>query len=1222
MGTHKGIPTPRLIPGNLENSKNYLRVFERKFDRTKKFKLGLRKHRLKHLSNLIFCFKSGGLINAFFVEESFVIAQKVDTHLIKFYSTKMLVLHASLLMDSYEERTTLVQAFKKTHPYNSFGAFLDRDFKTRALKLVKFAERQVKRLTKKLKKSGFDTSNLELNENDSFELDEMKREFLNWELERSRFKVKKTVILTHSFNIKHAHPLLDPAFRLEISDINEKGTVFLEEQLRAFLSPECTSTVFVVEFNRIRLSQHFNYVKNLVDQSIDDQIAKVAQGSLFKQIILVFSKPMLSGLEEKTNVRDVDYFKDKWEYQVIDSLEESHYDSNIEYLFSTSRQIVQRMVLGFSDLTNRLFFKSLEELNIDSNCERYIREALIPVLSRQAEAKKRRQIEEENNKNQDEEQEQDEDKEQEQEKELDLEAQMKMLDYLDSFVRPKPTPPISPIEEIHSIVMQKSKGRSIPSWRETLFQNTLIYENYFSIEDVVVFLMIKDYRFELSRVVRVLIHHASIGTLLTLENLPLACRSNVRNFFVREMKRRLSKEEELGKELKTPGNFERRRFLVPFFIEGSKDFKTVFGKKIDSIRRSRRQIYKSGDHRGKYEQHLEEMMMKLDKKWPFLKVLGDAELLETPEMLKMLFRDFFVQKFYHEESFRDFESRDDYSQKKEEEAKEKEKQKAKEENQKKEKRKLKEISEKEDRSENSRYSEIENENSNSDEEENDDEFDYDNDRTNLNKMSMINFKNYDANDDTKQKKRPAQTVIKKEPSVNEEDSESRRDAAKPFMVELCERVGEMLFQHIEKSNQNDPLGRNQKIFKGLVLYVSMLNLTTDYERLRVLDEATRHVRFEGAFGVVVAAELAKYIAQPEELFLGLKLIVIIIISLFNHLHLIFYSARVFELQGLLRRLTKVHQEFLKDRSLRRIIEEMGVTIKVKNIAFKLETLSVLASIYKKGFGYVHENQFRQLCSAFWQSDHPARLFCEDLAQVQEELKKFGITDLNPTQKGFRANGSIDLFGETESLTGARVKPLRAFKSKIHVKKDSDDEDAKDEEDIMDMRESSLQYNSLAERMLFLGLELGMAKHVIFQRMNFLFFKIFILGVLNYELDYQEEEMVSQKTPGDMLFRVFVELSENKIDLASFIIQKVKGTKSCYRQILSWSKLKSGEGFMTVLVDKLTQNQIVTLGEEKGQILKYVERDLLKQSEVEVLKVCLGERFTGNAKRIEFYIILI
>jgi hypothetical protein len=182
----------------------------------------------------------------------------------------------------------------------------------------------------------------------------------------------KSVILTFS---KYTQLTLN-AMEFLISDIEDKGSQYLKSKLWNFFQSEDDPSNLIVHFNTPNSVDHFMFLshqmENWLTEFQNENLDILGQ----KHILFIFYKP--STIE----LKDIDFTKSDWSYQVIEDLQNSHYKSNMQYLGYSTKDVLDSLQ---NEDPNRfmknMFFKSLERLEFNRHCQDIVKNQLIPVLS-------------------------------------------------------------------------------------------------------------------------------------------------------------------------------------------------------------------------------------------------------------------------------------------------------------------------------------------------------------------------------------------------------------------------------------------------------------------------------------------------------------------------------------------------------------------------------------------------------------------------------------------------------------------------------------------------------------------------------------------------------------------------------------------------------------------------------------------------------------------------
>ena len=325
------------------------------------------KTRLKdNISNLVFCYKNGGLVHSIGLKSNVANSNDFEREMIKFYSMKMLIIHCLLLKDDGDGTERIKKIFLKSHSYESLEAFVMRDKKKEIVDNKMMFQKAIKKLKKIFKENEIKSLDID-EENDSKKVKGFKKQMKELQTKMNKSNINRSIVLTHSQTKKRNFSELNE-INYGINEINQNGITALEEALISFLSPKHRSQLFVIEINDSEKVDLVEYLKNVVDNSIENFYSKdlTSKKTLKnKEILIIYFKPLMFEINKDTNLYDIEYFDDNWNYQVIDDLQNSSYQQNMLYISETSQDIYTRLRTGnCSDLLTKMFMDSIKDMEV------------------------------------------------------------------------------------------------------------------------------------------------------------------------------------------------------------------------------------------------------------------------------------------------------------------------------------------------------------------------------------------------------------------------------------------------------------------------------------------------------------------------------------------------------------------------------------------------------------------------------------------------------------------------------------------------------------------------------------------------------------------------------------------------------------------------------------------------------------------------------------------
>lgn len=498
-------------PENMEKSTQFMYDFEAIFDFDKTVNKGFKAQKKQRISNLVFCYKGGGLVHSLGLSPDVSNSDDFQQRLVRFYSIKMLMLHCFLLKDDQDSIEQLKQQFIESHPFESLADFVNRpksDQKTRdRLKFVK----NIKRLTRQLRQLGVDQMELD-EEGDEREVKQLKKELKEQEVSLRKANVTRSIVMTNSLAKKTRFEQLGEA-SFGINEIDQNGTDWLEEELRAFLNKGDEAKLFVVEVNDSRKAHLVEYIKRVIDNVVEGHFSmsrklREAPGQrgdakpqvVDKEVVIIFFKPLIFEINKDTSVFDIEYFDDNWRYQVIDNLEGSFYNKNLIYLTESSEEIFLRIRNGqCSDLLTTLFMEAVKDMEVRTNFEDFLKNHILPTLHRQIELLA-----------------------QNEQSGLKLSQEIIQLSVLDDTTQPQTTR-LKIIRLLGNKIFAEIDTKAIVDWREQMFEDQFTFENVVSIQECVIRICRSEFARKLKFMLKHVVQHFGISSVLTIQNLPQDC---------------------------------------------------------------------------------------------------------------------------------------------------------------------------------------------------------------------------------------------------------------------------------------------------------------------------------------------------------------------------------------------------------------------------------------------------------------------------------------------------------------------------------------------------------------------------------------------------------------------------------------------------------------------------------------------------------------------------
>lgn len=437
---------------------------------------------------------------------------------------------------------------------------------------------------------------------------------------------------------------------------------------------------------------------------------------------------------------------------------------------------------------------------------------------------------------------------------------------------------------------------------------------------------------------------------------------------------------------------------------------------------------------------------------------------------------------------------------------------------------------------------------------------------------------------------------------------------KPFLIFFFETYARSKFKRLNGIKLEEGIKRH------LCYFASMVEMHSDI--LGVLFRTTRHIRFKSEFGERVIFELEDSHLSPEELFMNQQLINILVHKLFENLGEAIKAISLNKMQKFFTLIMDLYKLMKPNKIFRSYMKMQNSWDKFKNFKEKLNLLITLSSFINKNYKFFSKKQLQVLYSMVWEADDLGIIFFQNVAQLRtsnEVMIKIDEKEKEWDELKVSKN-LLDLFMDEEGGGGggANLKNLvEDYMSQGQVKNKSDEAIENElRKQRKQIRKSSRQYSSIAERFILLAVLTQTDQDPNFQEMLQFFFcgfvntilekKLFLTHQSNFsreERDEISEDDIKGESQIINLFRMFLGLSRNMLRMINYIIEEVKENKSQYRQMLGYLHSLKNHKFITVMIDKLTKTEIERLKEDEGvnPVLKYIQKDQIKKSEVTIIK---------------------
>jgi hypothetical protein len=246
-------------------------------------------------------------------------------------------------------------------------------------------------------------------------IEDLRKKLLDLQFQLRKISISRSIVMTNYqtcirrfLDSKEPQRILIKdlkGLKLEINEIEEKGSRFLGESVKNFLQNKNDSKLLVIEIKDYCKAGLLEYLKSVIDDSIESFYRMQMEPSKCpentqdinkqfvwverplkddKEIIIIFYKPLKFKVNKDTEVFDIEYFNDHWNYQVIDDLGNSCYQENVRYIEEASQTIFSKMKSGeYTDLFTKMFIKSIKDTEVNPNFAGYLKKIILPTLEKQ-----------------------------------------------------------------------------------------------------------------------------------------------------------------------------------------------------------------------------------------------------------------------------------------------------------------------------------------------------------------------------------------------------------------------------------------------------------------------------------------------------------------------------------------------------------------------------------------------------------------------------------------------------------------------------------------------------------------------------------------------------------------------------------------------------------------------------------------------------------------------
>jgi hypothetical protein len=459
------------------------------------------------------------------------------------------------LKDDEDTKDKLKGYFLESHKYDSFEDYVLRDKTTEKTQLRVKTVMKLKKVVKELKKNNIKTKGMEylkIEEKDDKNVANLKKDFEELKLKLKKANISRSIVMTNSQTKKSRIETLEAEKRRKIEDLKEisigineidqSGTERLEQTMEKFLEESEKSKLLVIEINDSSKAELVEYLKNVIDNSIESfytkkiEISKTqdqtkVKGKLVnpfdkteKEVVIIFFKPLKFEVGKDTRIFDIEYFNDDWNYQVIDNLENSCYQENVRYIEESSQTIFNKLKSGqCTDLLTKMFIESIKDMEVRPNFEGYLKDIILPTLQKQVDLCV----------------------EGPEDSEFKLEENLVMLSRLDDNpdVTVKAKTKLKVVKILGMKIFNELHIDKMVDWKVHMFQDQFTFENVVSIQECVTGICKNEFKKKLMFMLKYLVEFQGISNILTLQYFPADCNKILEEIFVEKLAELMQKNQ-------------------------------------------------------------------------------------------------------------------------------------------------------------------------------------------------------------------------------------------------------------------------------------------------------------------------------------------------------------------------------------------------------------------------------------------------------------------------------------------------------------------------------------------------------------------------------------------------------------------------------------------------------------------------------------------------------
>lgn len=455
---------------------------------------------------------------------------------------------------------------------------------------------------------------------------------------------------------------------------------------------------------------------------------------------------------------------------------------------------------------------------------------------------------------------------------------------------------------------------------------------------------------------------------------------------------------------------------------------------------------------------------------------------------------------------------------------------------------------------------------------------------------------------------------------------------KPFLIRFFEEYAR---RHFDKMQSKGNLSDLEQRMSEFLCYFFVMN-QMDEDILSLLFRATRHVRFRSDFGEILLTDALDKILDTRELLLDHHLINELTCSFFSNLGEALKAINLSEFPKFLASTTDLYDKVTSDRSFRAFLKNnKEKKSHFKRYEAKLELFRLMGAYLTKQARFFGQEQVRFIFAVLWNCDDEGVVFFQNIKELKETNPEFQtLAQATDPWEPFHVNrDQLDLFLESSAGDDDLSKVVTLSENRVaqtNSSKTASEEKLRAK--LRRLRENSQGFESIAERFILLAILTESKDEPTFQELLHMFFCRFMDVILKEKLylTYQgnfttnaqreyEEEDEGKVSHTVTLFGVLINLSRNLLEMVNFIIREVKGDKDKYRRVLSFLYMLKNHNFITILIDKLTLDNIKKLQGKANSdpVLKAFQEDRIKQSELDIIRTCdasLAKSTAANAQK--------